>query len=281
MQCYNRIFQILGLFGFVLLYAQPYKNDSLRAEFIYKLSAKLDTRSTSQYVELFTLKVGEERAFFASNESLKKDSVMNVSLRVIARENGTTLSYKGVSMPETYFHYTIIQTSANVQYFESAGMALLTYKEPILNNWVLLDESKVINTFSCRKATVVYKGRRWVAWYTTDLPFQFGPYKFAGLPGLIVKITDDKGDYDFELVQSTSSFNLKGRNVDIKKSRYYGAVETSQKKLEKALIDSESNASAILGSYNTVIVSGKEMLRQREKILEENRKYGNPIELLE
>lgn len=42
-----------------------------------------------------------------------------------------------------------------------------------------------------------YAGRNWTAWYTEDIPIQFGSYKFNGLPGLILEIYDDKEHYHF------------------------------------------------------------------------------------
>ncbi len=38
-------------------------------------------------------------------------------------------------------------------------------------------------------------GRNYSAWYTFELPLPFGPYKFGGLPGMIVQIQDDEGQF--------------------------------------------------------------------------------------
>ena len=43
-------------------------------------------------------------------------------------------------------------------------------------------------------------GRNWIAWYTTDIPIQDGPYKFNGLPGLILKINDETGSHSFQFI---------------------------------------------------------------------------------
>ncbi len=60
-------------------------------------------------------------------------------------------------------------------------------------NWNLsYSEQKKIGTLSCKKATTYYRGRNYTAWYTIDIPLGYGPYKFNGLPGLIVSISDDK-----------------------------------------------------------------------------------------
>jgi GLPGLI family protein len=47
---------------------------------------------------------------------------------------------------------------------------------------------------------VTYAGRDYKAWFTNEIPVSDGPYKFYGLPGLIVEIEDSKKQYTFELV---------------------------------------------------------------------------------
>ena len=38
-----------------------------------------------------------------------------------------------------------------------------------------------------------------MAWFAPDLPYSDGPYKFNGLPGLIVKISDTRNQFIFEM----------------------------------------------------------------------------------
>ncbi|WP_315058036.1 GLPGLI family protein [Chryseobacterium indoltheticum] len=273
------------LLNSIFSYAQSNKNYTLRGEFIYLLKAKFDTRTENREEELFLLQIVDNRAFFASTIFLKGDSV-RANSRVITNnsDGSTTFSWKeGAVIPKTYFNFTIIQSNENVQYFDLAGMSLLTYKEPVIKNWKLLDETKIINSINCKKAEVRFKGRNWIAWYSPEIPFPYGPMKFSGLPGLIIKITDDKNDFDFELVKSVSDTQLKGKLVNIKKSRYTDAIETTQPKLKQAQRNSAANAAAVLASYGTTIIEGQEMLRQREKdrekAREENKKYANPLEL--
>lgn len=281
MHYHKKLLQLLILFYSVLSYAQSYKQDTLRGEFTYQLKAKFDIRTDNRYEELFSLQIGDNRSFFASSISLKSDSVMANSGTITNNSNGSiTLGWKkGVTIPKTSFPFTIVQSNENTQYFRLVGMSLLTYKEPVIRTWKLIDETKIINTISCKKAEVTFKGRNWIAWYSPEIPLPYGPYKFSGLPGLIIKITDDKGDWDFELVKSVSDSKLKGKLIDIKKSRYTEAIETTQPKLKQALRNADANAAAVLASYGTTIVKGQEMVRQREKAREENLKYENPIEL--
>ncbi len=81
-----------------------------------------------------------------------------------------------------------------------------------LNNfkWTIMSEHKKILNYTCTKATVNFRGRKYTAWFTEDIPLQFGPWKFGGLPGLIVKVNDYEGKFDYEL----TGINLKAKFDD-------------------------------------------------------------------
>ena len=65
--------------------------------------------------------------------------------------------------------------------------------------WKILPETTKIEEYKVQKATLDFGGRKWIAWFTKEIPFQDGPYKFHGLPGLIVKIEDSDKNYSWEL----------------------------------------------------------------------------------
>ena len=52
-----------------------------------------------------------------------------------------------------------------------------------------------INNYLCNKAILNFRGRDYTAWYSKDIPVQSGPWKFNGLPGLILDISDDTKTY--------------------------------------------------------------------------------------
>lgn len=47
--------------------------------------------------------------------------------------------------------------------------------------------------YTCYKATVRMNGRIWDVWYTTEIGANYGPWKFYGLPGLILSAKDRDG----------------------------------------------------------------------------------------
>lgn len=62
------------------------------------------------------------------------------------------------------------------------------------------EETDSIMGYDCRKATVEFAGRNYTAWFTPEIPLPFGPYKFGGLPGLILKLEDSERQYIWEAV---------------------------------------------------------------------------------
>ncbi|OWR82169.1 hypothetical protein SJDPG12_06650, partial [Porphyromonas gingivalis SJD12] len=66
-------------------------------------------------------------------------------------------------------------------------------------DWQIGEETEEIMGYTCRKATCHHSGRDYTAWYAEDIALSDGPYIFRGLPGLIVAIGSDDGEYVFEL----------------------------------------------------------------------------------
>lgn len=67
------------------------------------------------------------------------------------------------------------------------------------SDWVITYSVSNINGYDCMLATCSYHGRDWEVWFSTDLPWQDGPWKFSGLPGLVVSASDVEGLYRFDL----------------------------------------------------------------------------------
>ena len=110
----------------------------------------------------------------------------------------TDVEWNAYPSSETY----VIEINRDyLTYTESKGGIRWIYKEELSFNWQLENEQRSIKGYDCKKATLDYGGRSWTAWYAVDLPLNVGPYKFKGLPGMIVKITDSKDHFDFELSQ--------------------------------------------------------------------------------
>lgn len=77
---------------------------------------------------------------------------------------------------------------------------LLKFKKASFIEWKLTKETKDISGYKCYKATYTYiqkwRGKEFpwevIAWYSPEIPIQYGPIRYSGLPGLILELKEDK-----------------------------------------------------------------------------------------
>ena len=85
------------------------------------------------------------------------------------------------------------------------------------NNWKLTKEAKLIGNYRCLKAISTYvisnsKGnftKQVTAWYCPEIPYNFGPKNYSGLPGLILELIDDK------IIYTANNISFKSDEVEI------------------------------------------------------------------
>lgn len=76
------------------------------------------------------------------------------------------------------------------------------YSEPLPDfGWEILEGDTIVCGYNCQKATATFRGVRWTAWFTLDLPYSDGPWKLSGLPGLILRAYESKCNYFFTAVE--------------------------------------------------------------------------------
>ena len=66
--------------------------------------------------------------------------------------------------------------------------------------WTMGDSTREVLGYTCQQATADFRGRRWTAWFTTDIPVSDGPWKLGGLPGLILEAYDEGQQHVFTAV---------------------------------------------------------------------------------
>jgi len=175
--------------------------DSTNLYVIYKLAWKQDTNDLD-YVknEDMVLFIGNDISKFTSYnqyrfmfEGRKAEREGKLSLFLTEetiKSFGAKLTYKIYkNYPKGHYTFRRRVMPTNFEYVE----ALDVYK------WQLTALVDTIGDYVAHCATTDYGGRKWIAWYTTEIPINDGPYKFSGLPGLIVKLYDEQEHYVFEL----------------------------------------------------------------------------------
>ena len=93
-------------------------------------------------------------------------------------------------------------TSKNITTIDHIYMQGMYEYEESFNafNWRITSEIDTIHNYVCQKAICDFGGRTWEAWFTSELPFSDGPYKFCGLPGLILNIADTENHYSWKFL---------------------------------------------------------------------------------
>jgi len=66
--------------------------------------------------------------------------------------------------------------------------------------WQITTDTMTCLNYLCQKATGDFRGRNYEAWFAPDLPVNDGPFKFSGLPGLILYVTDSGHQYILKAV---------------------------------------------------------------------------------
>lgn len=188
---------IISLFLFasvIVLHSQ--EKISYDYKIIYKLDYKpginLDNRD-NEYFSLYTNDLGSE---FSSIGKRALDSI------TINKDSSLSLGQFKSLVPEYKFEYVLYydyykKTLTMTQSFINVGIG---YKENASLQWRLTGEKQKIKGYQCQKAVLDYEGRTYVAWFTLDIPIQDGPYKFKGLPGLIIQIKDVENEFQFDLI---------------------------------------------------------------------------------
>lgn len=195
----KNVFSILSSLIFFLsisAYSQNQKfRDKLDYKVTYELTYKMDsTAIDSAKSEYMILSVGDELSVFSS-------SAKTIANRYIIKGNmGTTnpaaltqfqyVIFKSAETDKIYYTLQIPKTSDRFYYVQ----------EKDLFNWEISPETKLIEGYKTQKATTSFAGRNYVAWFTPEIPIPEGPYKFNGLPGLILEIADTKGHYVFKFI---------------------------------------------------------------------------------
>lgn len=105
----------------------------------------------------------------------------------------------------TNYRNIVIQKNDKKSLIETRSMKgknyLVTDKFPGLVWNTDYSETDSIGKFICRKATAEYRGTTLIAYYTDEVPVPVGPYKFGGLPGLIVMLYNDSATPNYWLLQ--------------------------------------------------------------------------------
>lgn len=264
--------------------------------FVYQVTMKPDASNKSDIkTENAYLDISPEKSIFYSENRIKRDSIMQKAFQ--GGGGRGSINREQMEGLRSIINYSIEKDKKNQKTFfkDRIGRDVYTYEEDRPINWKISSETMKIGEYKVQKAETDFGGRKWTAWFTTELPYQDGPYKFGGLPGLIVKVEDDKGEYSFDLMKNYKiadfpSMNQFGNTIKVKRADF-------AKQQKKFMEDPMSFMTQGGGGFGQTRVMGGGGIsaprgggggnqnpadmrkRMEERIKDEAKRNSNPIEL--
>lgn len=189
----KNLFNLFVLFSINLIFSQADSTEVIRVEYIRKLTPANSARVYTSYYAL--------NAYPEKNISIfdKTSKVSNPNEVVNDNDDDSVFYFtpSGKNISLVYKNY-----SANELYSKKdIAFKYFTIKDSLnIFNWEIKDDMTEILGYKCQMAIMNFRGRNYKAWFTTDL-IQGGPWKYDGLPGMILKIETENQFISFEAIR--------------------------------------------------------------------------------
>ncbi|WP_312299501.1 GLPGLI family protein [Chryseobacterium sp.] len=269
----KNIFTITALLIMAFAQAQTHR-------FIYQLQYKMDSTETHHEKQNMILDITPKEVKFygqdlAITDSLNKKFGMNSSYtdmsgQVVKRKINSFDNENFINIKQGYYSF---KTTDKI-------------------NWTISEETKKVENYTLQKATTKFGGRSWTAWFSKDIPFNEGPFKFRGLPGLIFEMSDAKSNFIYTLVKSQKLKDDYSTQNFVESSFGNKAVPINEKQKYKLAMEfyndpfafernnfSKTNNDLKININGTEIRTVDELNTQTKNMQEVIRKYNNPVEV--
>ena len=195
---------MIRLFFLIFFFVQIVQSQNSSYKVIYRhcveLSSKRKLANGSEGAE--AVLAGDNNSsnymFYKLMSNVRRNDSLNKSItldKVLDIKQSGQIAIAGGSKSDTIgnmMFYDKKKDSFYVREKMSSGYILMYEKAPLIE-WQLGSEKKQIAGHICTKATASFRGRNYTAWFAEDIQIADGPWKFKGLPGLLLEISDDLG----------------------------------------------------------------------------------------
>lgn len=153
-------------------------------------------------------------------------------------DSGIDLDMEAGSVGMTGLYYTNSDEEILLHQFKGVEKDWIIKTSLDSLDWKISNETKEIQGYLCRKATTVIDLNNRVkgeitAWFAPDLPFQFGPLEFAGLPGMILGVERNHRYFyadQIKLSKKNKTIKKPTKGKVASKEEYYQAIKDWEKK---------------------------------------------------
>ena len=277
-----RKFIALFIFAAAFLQAQNHR-------FIYEYKFVSDsTQKDHSTSEMMFLDINKNGSKYYSREVYVQDSIMRADLEKQMKAGVSNFNIKR-NDAKGKVRYKVTKDYTKNKTFFNTRIGTDSYKilEDRTLDWKILPEKQKIGSWEAQKATAEFAGRKWTAWFTEELPFQDGPYKFRGLPGLIVKLEDATQSHVFELkavgkykeeIQKVSEFVGTDKYIEVNQEQFKKIFLEDRNDPAKSMKMAMANGAVLqFRDQNGNEISASEMIKRREQQVKENNKRDNNL----
>lgn len=263
---------------------------SQNQRFTYEYSFKLDSLNKENVdKEIMNLDITKDGSYFYSSLLIVRDSLFKAEVEKGKMSNSISIDFRKIKHPKANFRVSKTYPSMETVYHTSLNASNVAVKELKKMNWTILPETKSIEGFKAQKATTQFGGRNWIAWFTNDIQIQDGPYKFCGLPGLILNVEDEGKTHIFNLVGSQkldytpSLIDSKMKEIFITKEKFNQLwneyIQDPAKNIKLMHSSSEMSETILFNSNTGSPMTKQELIRNKENAAEKFlAKFNNFIE---
>lgn len=254
----------------ISLFSQKKDIDSSLVEVKYYVKFLADTLNVSSVKEdILSLRIGKNSSIFRSDIKQSSDSLAHkiIESAFIKGANSNTPAtpdLSGVRRPK--FIQEVYYNNGKILVYDKIRRNIFAFEPINKTNWQLINESKNISGYNCKKAITQYGNKKIIAWYTNEIPFQEGPYTFKGLPGLIVSLEDEKQHYTFLLKELKK---VKRPIIPIN-----NAIETTFEKFDTKRQEVKNDPA---GTFSN-LTNYKLTKEQEQRIIENNKSKNNQLD---
>lgn len=185
--------------SFALLFLVVLANAQSANRFFYELTFKPKKGIDSLQKAVMILDVTDKKSLYRDYLTVSQDSVLKIEVEKMQKAGVFKDLSKSFQMPKFAYKITKEYPTMKVNFSERMLNSVFGYNEEPKFNWKISNDKQKIGEYEAQKATTEFGGRKWTAWFTESIPFPDGPYKFSGLPGLIVKIEDAEKNFSWVL----------------------------------------------------------------------------------
>lgn len=186
---------LLILFINSFLFGQNGLNKNLsEMEVRYLFSFVRDTTDLDEShkaMEIMILDLNANSSIYYSEGFMKRRIALENIVNT-ARNSKISPEVKIENLPKYKIGYSVYRNGTQIYVTNNLYRDFYTFESTFLKWNVDFNEVKNVLGYECHKATTIFNNRIYTAWYTKDIPISEGPYRFKGLPGLILELGDEK-----------------------------------------------------------------------------------------